>query len=128
MDPMARPSPAEPADGATRELDGLAPWVVLSRAPDADVEETRSPRRLLAGVAVGALLLLVLSVLVGVFAARKLAERQAVNDAANTADLLAEAVVQPTLTDAAVDGDPAAVAALDAALKDYGDASTLVRV
>jgi signal transduction histidine kinase len=128
MDPMARPSAAEPADGATRELDGLAPWVVLSRAPDADVEETRSPRRLLAGVAVGALLLLVLSVLVGVFAARKLAERQAVNDAANTADLLAEAVVQPTLTDAAVDGDPAAVAALDAALKDYVDASTLVRV
>jgi two-component system, NarL family, sensor kinase len=100
----------------------------VSRNRGAEPEETRSPRRLISLVAAGAVVVLLLSVLVGVFAARKLAERQAVNDAANTADLLAEAVVQPTLTDAVPTGDPAAVAALDAALKDYVDASTLVRV
>lgn len=127
MDAMTPPS-ADPADGATRELDGLAPWVVVSRPSGTEDETVPTRARLLAGVAVGAVLVLVLSVLVGVFAARKLAERQAVNDAANTADLLAEAVVQPTLTDAVTAGDPTAVAALDAALKEYVDASTLVRV
>ena len=46
-----------------------------------------------------------LPLLLFALAARKLAERQAVNDAANTADLLAEAVVQPALTDSIADGD-----------------------
>jgi signal transduction histidine kinase len=114
-------------DGATRELDGSAPWVVVSRSPGAGVDAT-SPARLLVVVAVAAVLVLLLSVVVGVLAARKLAERQAVNDAANTADLLAEAVVQPALTDGLPAGDPSAVSALDAALKDYVDSSTLVRV
>ena len=37
--------------------------------------------------------------LVGVFASRRLAEAEAVNDAAKTADLLADAVAQPALTE-----------------------------
>jgi len=113
---------------ATRELPGLARWVVVSRGRSEQLPAVRRPARLLALVGAGAVVLLVVSALVGVLAARKLAERQAVNDAANTADLLAEAVVQPALTDAAPSGDPTAVAALDAALKEYVSASTLVRV
>jgi signal transduction histidine kinase len=115
-------------DRATRELPGLARPVVLTRGRRDEITPVRRPERLVALVAMGAVLVLVLAGLVGVFAARKLAERQAVNDAANTADLLAEAVVQPALTDTAPDADPAAVAALDAALKEYVTASTLVRV
>jgi two-component system NarL family sensor kinase len=113
---------------ATRELPGLARWVVLSRSRRDDIEPVRRPARLVALVAVGAVLVLVVASLVGVLAARKLAERQAVNDAANTADLLAEAVVQPALTDAVATGDPAAVEAVRAALSDYLSSSTLVRV
>lgn len=113
---------------ATRQPPGSARWVVVSRGPSEDLPAVRRPARLLALVGAGAVLVLVVSALVGVLAARKLAERQAVNDAANMADLLAEAVVQPTLTDSVPTGDPAAVAALDAALKEYVSASTLVRV
>jgi two-component system, NarL family, sensor kinase len=115
-------------DRATRELPGLARPVVVSRGRADDAEPVRRTRRLVVLAAAGAVLVLVVVALVGVFAARTLAERQAVNDAANTADLLAEAVVQPALTDSLADGDPAAVAALDAALKDYVSSSTLVRV
>ncbi len=87
-------------DRATRELPGPARWVVVSR-PRADADEpVRRPERLVALVAVGRVVVLVVAGLVGVLAARNLAERQAVNAAANTADLLAEAVVQPVLTDA----------------------------
>lgn len=113
---------------ATPEPPGVAPWVVVSRSPTEELPAVRRPARLVAFVALGALVVLVLSALVGVLAARKLAERQAVNDAANTADLLAEAVVQPALTDAVPTGDPSALAALDSALGDYLSASTLVRV
>jgi signal transduction histidine kinase len=120
--------PTPETDRATRELPGLARWVVVSRGrPEAD-EPVRRPERLVALVTVGAVVVLVVAGLVGVLAARNLAERQAVNDAANTADLLAEAVVQPVLTDAIASGDPAGVRALDAALEDYLTNSSLVRI
>ncbi|WP_285136954.1 ATP-binding protein [Microbacterium sp. lyk4-40-TSB-66] len=47
------------------------------------------------------------------FGAQWLAEREAVNDAAQVTNVLAEAVVQPVLSDALAAGDPAAVAAFD---------------
>jgi signal transduction histidine kinase len=127
MTESSAPGAAE-ADGATQELPGLAPWLVVSRPAEHGDDVAANPGRLVALVSVGAVLLLVVSVVVGVLAARKLAERQAVHDAANTADLLAEAVVQPALTDAVPTGDPAAVQALGTALKAYLDASSLVRV
>jgi two-component system NarL family sensor kinase len=130
MVPMAEDREVTEGDRhrATRELPGLARWVVVSRPRADDLAPVRRPGRLVALVAMGALLVLVVAAVVGVLAARRLAERQAVNDSANTADLLAEAVVQPTLTDATPSGDAASVAALDAALKEYVSASALVRV
>ena len=47
----------------------------------------------------GALAVLVAVGLVGVVASRRLAEAQAVNDAARTTDLFADAVAQPALTE-----------------------------
>jgi signal transduction histidine kinase len=130
MEPMAEEQEVTEGDRhrATRELPGLARWLVVSRPGADDLSPVRRPARLVAVVAVGAVLVLVVAALVGVLAARRLAERQAVNDAANTADLLAEAVVQPTLTDATPTGDPSSVAALDAALEEYVSSSALVRV
>jgi signal transduction histidine kinase len=120
--------PTPETDRASRELPGSARWVAVSRGrADAD-EPVRRPERLVALVVAGAVVVLVVAGLVGVLAARNLAERQAVNGAANTADLLAEAVVQPVLTDAIASGDPAGVQALDAALEDYLANSSLVRV
>ena len=91
-------------DAATRELPVAAPWVVVSRTGRGATDDPVSPRRVLVLVAAGAVLVLVVSAVVGVFAARRLAERQAVNAAANTADLLAESVVQPALLDGVPDG------------------------
>jgi signal transduction histidine kinase len=113
---------------ATRELSGVARWVIVSRPGSDELPAVRRPARLVGIVAAGAVAVLVVSAVVGILAARTLAEHEAVNDAANTADLLAEAVVQPTLTDSVPTGDPAAITALDAALKEYVSASALVRV
>ena len=53
----------------------------------------------------GILVVLVAVTIGGSLAARRLAEREAVNDAAQIADVLAETVVQPALTDALLAGD-----------------------
>jgi signal transduction histidine kinase len=129
MDAMTSdPAPhANPDHGATRELPGLAPWIVVSRGL-LDADEPEQSRRMVAIIAAAAVLVLVVVAVLGVFAAQNLAERQAVNDAANTADLLAEAVVQPALQNSILDRSPTATAALDAAISDYLTNSSLVRV
>lgn len=127
-DDPAAPPESEGDLGATRTLPGLAPWVVVAEPQQEADDPGSEPRRLLLTVALGAAVALVVVSLLGVAAARTLAERQAVNSAANTADLLSEAVVQPALQNDIVTGDPAAVAAVADALRDYVDSSSLVRV
>lgn len=129
MDEMTNDPPLVTSDigGATRDLPGLAPWIVVSEGkPQHD--DVEQPRRVLAIVGISALLVLIFVSVLGVFAARNLAERQAVHDAANTADLLAEAVVQPALENSIVDRDPVAMAALQSALSDYLESSSMVRI
>ena len=121
------PAAASGTDGATRELPGLAPWIVVSEG-STQVDEIERPRKVLAIVGTGALLVLIVVSVLGVFAARSLAERQAVNDAANTADLLAEAVVQPALRNSIVNRDADATTAMASALSEYLSTSSLVRV
>lgn len=130
MDAMTQHPPVAVAGdqhGATPEPPGMAPWVVVS-AGRRDSVEIEKPRRILAFVGVGAAVVLVVVGIFGVVAARNLAARQAVHDAASTADLLAEAVVQPSLTNAITRRDPAAVAAVGNALRPYMASSSLVRV
>lgn len=115
-------------DGATRALPRLAPWVVVSSARTATEDAGPGPRRIALTVAVGALLALVAVSILGVIAARTLAERQSVNDAANSVDLLAEAVVQPALRDSITTGDPAAVQLLANAVHDALVGSSVIRV
>jgi two-component system NarL family sensor kinase len=129
MDAMTDDSATTDELGATRELPGLAPWLVVAGPRRGVEEEQQSPGRVLLMVALGAVVVLIAVSLLGVAAARTLAERQAVNDAANTADLLAEAVVQPALTDAIVDGRPQSRQKLADGLDEYVAAhATLVRV
>lgn len=104
-------------------------WVVVARpratdGPDASLRTGR----LLAWVAASVLLALVAVAVVGVFAARDLAEREAVNDAATSADLIAEAVIQPALRDELVDQDPVAVAAMDDAVRQYLENTPITRI
>lgn len=66
--------------------------------------------------------------LLGALAAQRLAEQEALNDAANTADVLADAVIQPELTDALADGDPAAALEFDAIIRERVLGPGVVRV
>jgi signal transduction histidine kinase len=89
------------------------PWLSVAAGSSSRSEQAVHPRRVFAQVIAAALVMIILVAVAGVVASRRLAEAQAVNDAAKTANLLAEAVVQPALTNALLTGDPAAIAAMD---------------
>ena len=115
-DPTTDPltdSPADPHAGESGTLPETG-WVTLASADRAAAAEPPlRMRRIVAQLALGVILVLAAVTVGGTLAARRLAEREAVNDAANTADVLAEAVVQPSLNDRLLAGDPAAVKAFD---------------
>jgi signal transduction histidine kinase len=104
------------------------PWLVVSRPRGTAEQGDDRPVRVLLPVLAAALVVLVLVAVGGSYAARRLAEREAVNDAASTTDLLARAVVQPALTDGILTRDPTSSARLAAALRDYLPASSVIRV
>lgn len=115
-----------PAVGATS-----APWITIadgSARRRAAPEPPIRPRRVLLRLALGLLAVLAAVGLLGAFAAQLLAERESVNDAANITDVFAEAVVQPSLTNALADGDPAAVAAFDDVIRERVLGPDVVRV
>jgi two-component system NarL family sensor kinase len=94
-------------------------WVVLAdrahRTGQGD--DLADRRRVLVTVLAGALAVLLLVGVSGTVAARRLAEKEAVNDAATTTALLADAVVQPALRDGLLTGDPAAFTRVDRAVR-----------
>jgi two-component system, NarL family, sensor kinase len=104
-------SPSWPADPR--------PWVTLADSGAPLDSETRplSRRRVLLPVVLGACLVLVLVALSGTAAARRLAEKEAVADAARRAGLLADAVVQPNLHEGLVQGKHKAIRVLDEAVQ-----------
>lgn len=93
-------------------------WIALTGASDAPAAPTAVSRsRVLAPIAFGALAMLVILMLSGAMAANRLAEKEAVHDAARRADVVANTVVQPALTDSLLSGDPTAFAAMDRAVR-----------
>lgn len=95
--------------------DPLAPpWEVLVTARTARTAPRRlSTRAVLVRLAAGLAAVLVAVAALAGFGAQWLAEREAVNDAAQVTNVLADAVVRPVLTDALAAGDPAAATAFD---------------
>lgn len=85
-------------------------------------------RRIFVQVIAAAVAVVALVGVVGVIAARRLAEAEAVNDAAGTADLLADVVVQPALRDGLLTSDAQATAAMDAVVRKHVLGHTIVRV
>ena len=92
-------------------------WVALTDASDAAAPPAVSRGRVLAPIAFGALAMLIVVMVSGAFAASRLAEKEAVHDAARRADVVADTVIQPALTDALVSGDPTAFAVMDRAVR-----------
>jgi signal transduction histidine kinase len=86
------------------------------------------PRRVFTQVIAGALVVLAAVALVGVAASRRLAEAEAVNDAAKTANIMAEAVAQPAVSEALLTSDATALAAMDTVVRTHVLSRSIVRV
>jgi signal transduction histidine kinase len=91
-------------------------------------EKAVQPRRVFTQVIAAAVVVLSAVAVAGVVGSRRLAEAEAVNDAAKTANLLADSVAQPALRETLLTGDPAAVAAMDQVVREHVLGSTIVRV
>ncbi len=105
------------------------PWIsVAAGAVARSSEPPVQPRRVFVQVVAGALVVLAAVAVVGVIASRRLAEAAAVTDAAKTADLLANAVAQPALSDGLLTGSPAALSAMDKAVRAHVLGRSIVRV
>jgi two-component system NarL family sensor kinase len=141
---VSRPSASTTASGtahtshAVPEVSGLAgngtgsAWATLAdysagRAGTGDDLPVHTRRVLLRVAVIGVIVLLLVAV-VGLFASRRIAERQAVNDAASRTDLLVDTAVQPALTDGLFRGTPGAAAAFAKVIKDHVLRDSIVRV
>lgn len=87
-----------------------------------------SRRGLFTRLIAAAVLVVLVVVAVGVVVARQLAEREAVHDAARTAELLGDVIVEPALSDFLLDGDEAARSALDELVHSRVLGDSVVRV
>ncbi len=104
-------------------------WVTVGRPDDgAAMEAPLGTRRVIIRLVAGIVLVLIVVTIGGSLAARRLAEREAVNDSAGTADVLAETVVQPALTDGLLAGDEAAQRTFDEMVRDRVLSDAVVRV
>jgi two-component system NarL family sensor kinase len=104
-------------------------WRTIA-TPEREVvgDEPMLLRRVVAQLALGIIVVLVVVTVGGAFAARRLAEREAVNDAANIADLFAESVIRPAVTDKLAAGDGAARASFDDLVKAHVLGPSVVHV
>ena len=106
----------DPADGEPSQRDQAPVWTTLADGRTDHKDRTVvSTTRVLLQVGIIAVIVIGLVVAGGVVVARRTAEREAINGAAQVTDLLAEAVVQPALRDSLLSDSPAAArASLDA--------------
>jgi two-component system, NarL family, sensor kinase len=118
-----------PLSAGRTEGGGLPPWRVLVAAhPPERPSRPLTTRGVVLRLGAGLVAVLVVIAVLAVFAAQWLAEREAVNDAANVTDVLADAVVRPALSDALADGEPEAVAAFDRIVRDQMLGEEVIRV
>jgi hypothetical protein len=93
----------EPVSATADQVTGPLPnadWVELAAPGRPVVGETpMAMRRIVVPIAVAAVVIAVIVGLVGSLVSRRIAEQQGVHDVAQLTDVLAEAVVQPALTD-----------------------------
>ncbi|MFN8080668.1 MAG: histidine kinase [Kineosporiaceae bacterium] len=105
------------------------PWRTLTTGQSARAEsEPVDVRRVVLQVIGAALAVLLLVGAVGVVVVRRMAEREALNDASHLTDLLARAVVMPSLEDALLDGDAAARQRFDVVVRERVLSKDFVRV
>lgn len=111
--------PATPTDWTVLSGGGPAPSAGLAGGPAVTgrAAEPVSGRRVAVQVVAAVVGVLLLVGLAGVTVVRRIAEREAVNDAAQQTDLLARSVIMPALDDGLARGDAEAVTRFDAVVR-----------
>jgi two-component system, NarL family, sensor kinase len=107
------------------------PWTTLYDAAEGagpDGLASLDRRKVLTLVLCGAVAVLLLVSVTGAVAAQRLAAKESVYDAAWSTGVLADAVVQPALRDDLASGNPAALAAMDRAVRDHVLGPATIRV
>jgi two-component system, NarL family, sensor kinase len=101
-------------DGTHEDQSPEVAWRTVA-SPDRETgsDAPVSARRVVVQLGIGILVVLAVVTVGGSLAARKLAEREAVNDAVNLTDVFAETVIRPALTDQLAAGQPAAQETFD---------------
>jgi two-component system, NarL family, sensor kinase len=131
-DPGGQP-PAHYAADVPTPRDGIRQWIDLTGGPQGPVaEHPLHWRRMVASVAAVSVLVFIAVLAAGSLTARRVAEREAVNDALKVTDLLSQSVVQPAIENDLLSSDPvvsgAAVARLDAVVRNRVLSDEIVRV
>jgi signal transduction histidine kinase len=130
-------SPVDPGTSLTPPVgevfggpEPAAGWVTVADGHVKPVPANRPvrTRRIFAQVIAATAIVMVVVAVGGSWASLRIAEQEAVTDAAQTTDLLAESVVQPAVEDALATGSPAAFAKLDAVIRSHVLTRGVVRV
>ena len=104
-------------------------WFELARpAPRQKPDRPVGRRWIVLRVVAAAAVVVVGVAVVGAVASRRTAERQAINDAAHTTDLLADSVVQPAVDDGLFGGRPQSLAKIAAAVHSHVLGPNITRV
>jgi two-component system, NarL family, sensor kinase len=93
------------------------PFITLAEPGTGAPKADGRPSRVMLQWITAAVLVTVSVAVVGALAARRLAESESIDDARQRTDLMAEAVLQPVLTDGLLRGDPASMSALDGVVR-----------
>lgn len=105
------------------------PWLTVSAgSANERQDQPLRPRQVYVQLVVVAVLVLLAVGVLGAFASRRVAEQEAVRDAAVRADFIAHAVIQPALSDGIFAAEPNALSTLDAAVREHVLDTEIVRV
>jgi len=119
---------APTAEAATADGSG-PPWTTLAEGGSSPAPgEPVGVRRVVLQMVGAALAVLLVVSALGIVVVRRIAEREAMNDASQLTDLLARTVVMPALEDPLLQGDPAAVQRLDEVVRSPVLTGMFVRV
>ncbi|RFA08997.1 hypothetical protein B7R54_07010 [Subtercola boreus] len=116
------------ADVVNAPLPAPSDWFVVTNPSGRRDPAPVARRRLLAWIAAAAVAVIVLVVVLGLVAARALAETEAVNGAAKRADLIADALIEPDLTDGLLTLDATAIARIDEVVRNHVLSASIARV
>jgi len=119
--------PVRPEDLA-RSGDDPERWLVVSDWGSRESRAAAGPRLVIVQVAVAAVLVIVAVAVLGAVAARRLAEREAIDDTRRHTDLIADAVLQPVLAEGLLTGDRESLSAVDRVVRNQVLSETVVRV